>query len=177
MRVHKTAKISALLDGELTGLRRWLVERHLGRCPVCAAEYRHLEHVRQMLAENRPAPRMSDSLDFFWSKVKREIQAREGQTAKMPVPHLSVPDWLGGHRLALVSATVALVAGLGVVWSVQTRPQPAGTVIERVATSIPDTVATPLKPDDSDVAVIWVSGLPWTPNLTAHQTEFADLDT
>src|SRR5882724_12814438 len=100
MRAHQSELISALLDGELKGLRRWLVQRHVSRCAECTAEYRHLSRVRQTLAANPVVPDMSDSADFFWSKVKREIQAQEGKTATVPVPQLSLTDWLSQHRYA-----------------------------------------------------------------------------
>jgi anti-sigma factor RsiW len=182
MRVHNPDLISALVDGELTGLRRWLVLRHLGRCPMCAAEFRHMEHVREMLAKNRPVVPMSDSADFFWSKVKREIQAREGQTVEVPAPHLSLADWVDRHRYAMASVTAAFVAGLAVIWSVGITRKGLPIVqtaarVENVATVIPDTVATPLMGDEPDVAVIWVSGLPWQPDMTELKTHFANLDT
>ena len=65
--------VGALADGELRGLRRWLVNRHVQRCPVCAADFRAQRQVRQVLAASRVDVRMSDSPEFFWSKVKRDI--------------------------------------------------------------------------------------------------------
>ena len=79
MKLHNPEWVSALLDGELKGLRGWLVKRHVSRCALCAGEYRRGHHLRAMLAANPASPTMSDSPDFFWSKVKREIHAREGQ--------------------------------------------------------------------------------------------------
>ena len=53
----------------------------------------------------------------------------------------------------------------------------APTMVVRADTAIPDTAATPIQGQDSDVTVIWVTGLPWTPNMTEMKTVFADLDT
>src|SRR5438128_2176149 len=77
MRVHNPELISAQLDGELRGVRRWLVQRHLRRCAICAAEYQRVQRVRGLLAANPVTPPMSDSPEFFWSKVKREIETRD----------------------------------------------------------------------------------------------------
>ena len=187
MKGHNPELLSALLDGELSGVRRWLVERHLRRCAICAAEYRHLHHVRDMLATNRPAATMSDSQEFFWSKVKREIDARGQQTQVEPMPRLSALDWIGQHSHAFATAVAGVVAVLGVVWIVQTQRPKATSVpvvvirgpvatIEHVATTLEHTVATPVQENETDVAVIWVSGLPWMPDMTTMKTQFATLD-
>jgi anti-sigma factor RsiW len=186
MKAHHSELISALVDGELRGLRRWLIRRHVSRCAPCAAEYRYLVHVRQMLAANPVTPPMSDSPEFFWSKVKREIEAREGQAADAPMPALGLSDWLGQHRFAFASAVGALVVVVGLVLALQRRPQtdsptvivrPAVTTVEHAATLIPNTVATTLEATDGEPAVIWVSGLPWSPDMTELKTYFAQLDT
>ncbi|MEI6084373.1 MAG: zf-HC2 domain-containing protein [Verrucomicrobiota bacterium] len=184
MKPHNPELINALLDGELTGLRRWLVQRHVGRCALCAVEYRRLRHVRQILAANPVLPLMSDSPDFFWSKVKRDIQAEAGRTETVPVPQLSLADWLGQHRAAFVSAAAAIVAVIGVslVLSANraTAPALAGKVplatVQHVATALPNTTATAFEAQEADATVIWVSGLPWTKDMTEMQTLFATID-
>ena len=122
MKVHHSELISALVDGELKGVRRWLVQRHVDRCALCASESRHLLHVREMLAANLPATPMSDSPEFFWSKVKREIHKREGQSADVPTASLSWSDWLGRRSVALASA-VASARAVG-----SASPKPVATV-------------------------------------------------
>jgi anti-sigma factor RsiW len=185
MKAHNPELISALVDGELTGFRRWLTQRHLNRCALCAAEYRHLVHVRQMLAANPAISPMSDSPEFFWSKVKREIRAREGQTAHIPMPTLSLSDWLGQHRYAFAAVVTALVVVVGLTFAARApRPAPAPVVIiqipvttvEHASTLIPNTVATAIETKDAEPAVIWVSGLPWTPDMNELKTQFAQLD-
>lgn len=209
MSAHKPELMSALLDGELKGLRRMLALRHVRNCPLCAVEYRKLRHVRKMLKANPPEMTMSDSPDFFWSKVKRGIEARGNEQAVIPPPRLEIPDWIMEHQAAVAAATVVLIAGLAVLWTFETHWRTSATVfhkeespvqvlvvqtthdrplkstgamseplaqVEKVSTAIPNTVATPLDAPDSDVAVIWVSGLPWTPDMTQMKTEYANLD-
>jgi hypothetical protein len=55
--------------------------------------------------------------------------------------------------------------------------QPSAPVVVRAETAIPDTVATAIAGQEAGVTVIWVSGLPWTPDMTEMQTLFAQLDT
>jgi anti-sigma factor RsiW len=210
MSAHKPELMSALLDGELKGLRRLLALRHARQCPLCAAEYRNLRHVRKILKAN-PAPvAMSDSPEFFWSKVKREIESRSDVQVELPSPKLAILDWLMQHQAAVVTATAALIVGVAALWALQTRKpasvvashqeespvqvlivqtsselrlKPVGAVaeplakVEKVSTAIPNTVATALDSADADVTVIWVSGLPWTPDITQMKTEYANLDT
>ena len=82
---HHTDIVSGLLDGQLTGIRLWLARRHVSVCPLCAAEYRRQRHVRDMLHANPPAAAMSDSPEFFWSKVKAEIQRRGTERVEAPM--------------------------------------------------------------------------------------------
>lgn len=181
---HKPELVSGLLDGELRGLRRWLAERHLRRCLMCQADYRHLQHVRRMLAANPPTTEMPDDAAFFWSKVKREIEARGTAKAAVPEPKLSLADWLGQHTPALAGAT-ATVLFLGIAAAFYLRPtppavvhsQPLSPIVVGAATAIENSTATPLHGGDQDVTVIWVNGLPWTPNMTEMKTLYASLDT
>jgi hypothetical protein len=131
---------------------------------------------------------MNDSPEFFWSKVKREIQAREGQAVEVPMPALSLSDWLGQHRFAVASAVTTLVAVVGLVIALQAprtpawRPpldpiiQPPVATVEHASTMIPNTVATAIEVKDAEPAVIWVSGLPWTPDMNEMKSQFAQLD-
>jgi anti-sigma factor RsiW len=185
MKAHHSEWISGLVDGELTGWQRWRVQRHVSRCAPCAAEYRHLVHVRKMLAQNPVTAPMSDSPEFFWSKVKREIQAREGQSAAVSRPVSSLSAWLGQHRYAFVAVVTTLVVavGAGIARRAPRQtsapgpivPTPVATV-EHASTLIPNTVATSIQSESSDSAVIWVSGLPWTPDMNELKTQFAQLD-
>ena len=202
MKRHNAELVGALLDGQLTGLRRWRIARHVKACPVCAAEYRKLEQVRRLLADNPAAPEMSDSAEFFWSKVRREIDRRGEQPVEVPVPRLVLADWLRVHRLAVASVTATVLAMLIAGWllvgrgpapspiTVQAPRKPANTMVAQtspvkpaglaqiasVSTALPDAVATAVEGTDSDVAVIWVSGVPWTSNMTDMMTQFANSD-
>jgi anti-sigma factor RsiW len=184
MKAHNSELISALVDGELKGVRRWLVQRHVNRCASCATDYRRLQQVREMLAANPVTLAMSDSPEFFWSKVKREIQAREVQTADVPVPAPNWSDWLGQHRYAFATAATLVVA-VGLVFALQTPRKADGPVViiaspvaqvEHASTFIHNTVVTTFDATESEPAVIWVSGLPWTPDMTEMKTHFAQWD-
>jgi len=206
MRRHDTTLVTGLVDGELKGRRLRLAQRHVKACPLCALEYRHQQHVRQMLQANPPSVAMNDSTDFFWSKVKKEIQRRGEESAEVPQPRLALADWLRLHQFAMATATALVVAACGVVWFMQpvrrapevavsmptpvapqapkvavSVPTPATppdfAQVEQVKTPVPRSTATTFDSEEAGVTVIWVSGLPWTPDMNGMKTEFANLDT
>jgi len=184
---HETDALTGLLDGELRGIRRWRVVRHVRACPLCASEYRRQRHVRRMLQANPRNVQMSDAPEFFWSKVKREIKRRGDEPVNVPIPKLALPDWLLRHQFTVATATAAVVATVGVIWLTQTPTRPTAHAVSRVVpasfaqveklkTAIPNATATAVESPDAQVTVIWVSGLPWTRNMNEMKTEFANLD-
>ena len=168
MKNHNTEKLSALADGELRGLNRWLTQRHLRHCPHCTAELQRIERVRAALAACPPVVEMSDSAEFFWAKVHREIESRGAQTESVAMPRLTLADWLRVNQAAWVSATAAIVAACG-LWMTMDSPvriKHRGVVtIEGAETGIPNAAVTPLKGASSDVGVIWLTGLDWAANM------------
>ena len=220
---HNTESVSGLLDGELKGLRLWLAKRHINSCPVCGLEYRRQQRVRRLLQANPPTAAMSDSADFFWSKVKTEIQRRGEESIKVPTPRLALADWLRQHQFAMATAATLVIVACGTVWFIQMeRRAPTVTAslpavkpslatdtaslpavppslpvvaavspavtpsivpaegfaeVEQLKTPVPHSAATTFDSEDAGVTVIWVTGLPWTPDMNGMKTEFANMDT
>jgi hypothetical protein len=188
MRRHNTKSVTGLLDGELKGFRLRLAKRHINSCPVCGLEYRHQQHLRRMLEANPPTAVMSDSADFFWSKVKKEIQQRGEESIEVPLPRLARADWFRQYQFAMAAAAALVVAACGAVWFVQmdhrapevtaSAATPEGFAhVEQLKTPVPHSAATSFDSKDAGVTVIWVTGLPWTPDMNKMETEFANLDT
>ncbi len=183
MKLHDPALMAALLDGELKGWRLRYIRRHVARCPTCAVEYRLQRHARDLLRQQPPRHQMSDSPDFFWSKVRNEIHQRGATPVDVPNPRLSLADWIWLRPLALPAVAATLAILLATVTLLQLRPAPPAKsppVASRVITAttpVPDSVATAFHSDAAEATVIWVSGLPWTPDMTEMQTLFANLDT
>jgi hypothetical protein len=202
MSPHNTKFVTGLLDGELKGRRLRLAKRHIHSCPVCCLEYRHQQHLRRMLQANPPTAVMSDSADFFWSKVKKEIQQRGEQSVEVPLPRLARADWFRQYQFAFATATALVIAACSVVWFLQTARRapemiasvpavtaslpavtasaaaPAGFAqVDELKTPVPHSTATSFDSEDAGVTVIWVTGLPWTHDMDEMKTQFANLDT
>jgi anti-sigma factor RsiW len=176
--------MAALLDGELKGWRLRYVRRHVAHCPACGVEYRQQRHARDLLRQNPPRDPVPDAADFFWAKVRNEIQRRGDTPVAVPVPRLSLIDWIWLRPLALPSVAAALVVLLAAVSVLQYRAQPRHAAAPRPASEVlhatapvPNSVATAFHSEAAGATVIWVSGLPWTPGMTEMQTLFANLDT
>jgi hypothetical protein len=131
---------------------------------------------------------MSDSPEFFWSKVKAEIHRRGQERVEAPMPNVVFADWLRRHPFAVAAVSALVVAATGVIWFAQTfQRAPAVTAsaaapakfakVEQLNAPIPHTAATAFDSEDAGVTVIWVTGLPWTPDMDEMKTEFANLDT
>jgi hypothetical protein len=184
---HNTKSVTGLLDGELKGRRLRLAKRHINSCPVCGLEYRHQQHVRRLLQANPPAVAMSDSPEFFWSKVKKEIQQRGEESVEVPLPRLARADWFRQYQFTMATAAALVVAASGAVWFMQTvrhAPEmtasaaaPAGFAqVDELKTPVPHSTATSFDSEDAGVTVIWVTGLPWTHDMDEMKTQFANLD-
>ncbi len=71
--------MSAYAEGELRGLRRWRVGRHLARCEICKGVYRAflatLDGLRNLRAEPPPDPSLPDSV---LERIRRETEPPHG---------------------------------------------------------------------------------------------------
>lgn len=187
MKTHLHAEwVDGLIDGELHGWRRWAARRHLNRCPVCALHFRQHRRLHRSLKRNPVQLEMDESAEFFWSKVKRSIESSPTDThapAHVDQPRLTAADWLW-QRPVLVpaSALASLVILIGAVWILGIRNTPSSPPgdyarVPAVERTLPGTVASSFDMEDGEVSVIWVSGLPWTPDMSTMRSVFDNSDT
>ncbi|MFN3650582.1 MAG: hypothetical protein ACK47B_13480 [Armatimonadota bacterium] len=97
-------QIISLVAGELHGLRRWRLARHLRACPACSEALRHYEALQadlRSLAELPPTPAFSQRVDAALSSL-----AASGTQSH---PTLSA----GRGRRLLLRSGVALAASVG----------------------------------------------------------------
>jgi hypothetical protein len=129
---------------------------------------------------------MSESPEFFWSKIRREIERRGDEQIEVPEPSLTLADWLGQHGPAMLTVVATVVVVLTVFRIASpNKPGPANggsaagssfAKVQQVSTTIPNTTATAFNSREADATVIWISGLPWTSNMDEMKDEFDNLE-
>ena len=139
-----------------------------------------------MLRENPPTAQMSDPAEFFWSKVKGEIERRGSERVVEPMPALGWADWLGQRPFAMASGAAAIIAVIAVLWMIPpgnsggsrgTNVPPSSFArVHQVSTPIPDTDVTAFNSAEADATVIWISGLPWTADMDEMKDQFENTE-
>jgi len=117
MNCHKAETwVAAYADGQIGGLRRYSMRRHLLGCAACAAKHQDLLTLRARLRAEVPYFRAPPEL-------RARLQARFADT-RAPVPTRARPQrdqwlWLSGGALAGCTATILtwLVSAAVVDWS------------------------------------------------------------
>ncbi len=95
-----SGRLSALIDGELSGMERESVRRHLEACECCRSEYEALLNVRSLLVQ---APAVMPDEDFEERLVASVMN--KVRSEKEPAQ----PTW----RLAVATAVTVSVLVLG----------------------------------------------------------------
>lgn len=107
-------KLQSWVDGELAGDEARRVESMVAENPAAAALAAELRMTRAFLADNEVARTVSDSREFYWSRIRREIERAEAPVA---APAAAASFW-GAFRRFMVPASglalVMLVAALSV---------------------------------------------------------------
>ena len=90
-------KLQAYLDGELPEAERRRLEATLAQGGQSSLLLAELRQTREVLAGFEKGIQMPESLEFFWSKIEREIRRQESP-ARVPAP----VSWAARLRRLLV---------------------------------------------------------------------------
>jgi anti-sigma factor RsiW len=99
-------KLQSYLDGELPEAEARQVANWLAQDQEATALLAELRNTRQAMAGFENGLRLPESREFYWSKIKREIERLE---PRAPVREPTTPIWVRLRRL-LVPLSVAAVA-------------------------------------------------------------------
>jgi anti-sigma factor RsiW len=147
-------RLGAYLDGALDPRATRSTAGHVAGCAGCQAEIDSLRRLRSLL--QRTLVTAEPDWTGFWPGIVRGVQDR--RMAPAPAPRRLAawrPRWALGSALA-----AALLISLG-VWQLtpQTRPTPAGVVINSATTGDPGATVVAYATPEQDIAVVWVLGL------------------
>lgn len=106
-------KYQAFVDGELSEREARSVVQAIERDPEAQALVAELRATKAILAGNQPEVTMPETPEFFWNKVRREIERCAAESAGVPQPRWAVA-LAGWRRFVAPLAGVAVIAFLAI---------------------------------------------------------------
>lgn len=152
MTEEQQLKLQAFLDSELSDRDAREVAAWLARDADATALLGELRNTRRALADFEPALKVPESREFYWSKIHREIQRREPETAPAPVRSVS---WLALLRRVLMPVgALAVLAIAGVLAYHELSP---GAPPIHVKAIMADAGAFTYRDQAQGMTLIWLS--------------------
>ncbi len=148
MKHDEALLLQAWMDGQLTGAEAAAAET-LARTPEGAHLLAGLRHAREHARTGAGEWPLPESREFFWSKVRRDIEALDRAPAPAPAPR---PGWLRW----LVPAGAAALAVFFVARQ-PVAPAPAGLAGQRLEAPLDDMRAMVFHSQSDGVTVVWVA--------------------
>lgn len=150
-------KLQAYLDGELSGLGAWRMQRRLASDPEARALVAKLETIKRTIAENEPARTVPESREFYWSKIEKQIQQLQPQLPKPDRPVQRPAFWPRQLLVpVLATACAALLVGLAVIHFASRSSYPIGRH-EVVVVAVADPGAVTYRDHATGVTLVWFS--------------------
>jgi anti-sigma factor RsiW len=150
MTEEQQLKLQAFLDGELPESDRREVAAWLAQDTDATALLGELKNTRNALKGFEPEIKLPESREFYWSKIKRQIERAE--PAPTAAPKASLFTWV--RRILMPLGTVAALALVGLVavhiFSASPRPMAADVMLG-------DSGAFTYRDDSQGMTVVWLS--------------------
>lgn len=149
-------KLQAHLDGELPPAQLRKITELLVHDQEAKTLYMELQATRDLVRGNELALKLTESREFYWSKIAREIDRNEGtQTAPDRTRDFS---WLRRWILPL-GGVAALTVLLGIALQVPSSSWPAFRLAEtpEIETTVDDTSMNSFRSESEGISVVWVS--------------------
>jgi len=148
-------KLQAHLDGELPPVELREITELLAHDQEAKALYKELQATRDLVRGNELALKLTESREFYWSKIAREIDRNErAQTAPDRTRDFSwLRRWvlpLGGVAALMVLLAIALQApssrsGLRLAEASETE------------TTVDDTSMNSFRSESEGISVVWIN--------------------
>ncbi len=145
-------KLQAYLDGELTEGEANQVKVLLDQDVNARALLGELQETRTLLQENEPEFRLSDSRDFYWSKIEREIERLEAAPARSATPAWRL--FLRNHFAAV--SGIAVAASVVLFMALQMNiVSPA--MFEEIDNPLDDSPSFSFRSESQQMTLVWIS--------------------
>lgn len=152
MTEEQQLKLQAFLDGELPETDAREVAAWLARDADATALAGELRNTRQALADFEPALKLPESREFYWSKIKRDIE----RSAPAPASVKSVSPFTLLRRILLPLGGVAVLA-LGGVLTLHQLSGGSGVQPIQVNAVLADAGAFTYRDQSQGMTVVWLS--------------------
>lgn len=159
MNIEFQLKLQAYLDGELSAQETGEVEALLAKDGEGRALLTELRQTSGALAGFEKEIKLPESRDFYWSKIRREIERTETQNAPRPS---AVPLW---RRILIPAGTFAALVIAG--W-ITMQQLPGDNGAPQVETFLADSGAMTYRDQVERTTVVWLS--------YPAENDFADTD-
>ena len=92
---HETeVKLQACLDGELSPSEATTLEKLIAGDPDARSLFEELRAIRTLLAGNELDLKLPDTREFYWSKIRRQIELEERRTPAGDGPKPVSAPWV-----------------------------------------------------------------------------------
>lgn len=142
-------RLQAWMDGQLTGAEADAAEA-LARTPEGARVLAGLRLARDRARAAAAEWPLPETREFFWSKVRRDIEALDRPPAPAPAAR---PAWLRWLAPAGAAAAVAVF----LLARPSAAPAPSGLAGQRLVAPLDDTRAMVFHSQSDGVTVVWVA--------------------
>lgn len=154
---HDTAlKLQAYVDGELppreTAAMRHLLESDAQARSLVDA----LRAAKSALAGNEPEFRLADSREFYWSGIRRRIEAEERQTAARQTRESEATGWSRFLAPAGILAGLALFIALALNNRDDASRMLALEEGHEIETPLEETTSFSFRSESAAMTVVWV---------------------
>jgi anti-sigma factor RsiW len=149
---EKQQKLQAYLDHELAADERQEMESALLRDPEANALLAELRMTRGVLAGYEEGIRLSDSREFYWSKIERGIRASE-RTVPAQNREVSLRTWWRKWLMPAGAFAALAIAG----WLAGTQTGFFGSTALLGESSLHDTGAFTYRDFSTGTTLVWLS--------------------
>ena len=146
-------RLQAYLDGEISPQEREAFEKQLSQDAELQSLSKELTLVSGLLRESDPVVTVPASQDFYFSQIRKRIEAAEATTPEV-IPALSWGEWV---RRALLPLGGVAVAGLMLMTTLRTGVTPLiASSHEETEALLEETGAMTFRSDAQGVTVVWL---------------------
>ena len=151
MKYEEQLKIQAYLDGELTGAESREIETLLNGEAEAQELLSELKNTREAFKACETEYRVPESRDFYWSKIKRQIETEDEGPLHAPKPASWLTAW---RRFMAPAGALAAVLIVGLFTLFQTKTESTNPDIE---TALADPGAFTYRDYDAGATLVWLS--------------------